>query len=90
MADTRKRWVIYYDETMERNMNRLKVETAKKDGVPVNKITIRRVVDDTTREKYVEYIDKQNNRARITDIIDRLTALELAVKELAEIIRGEK
>ena len=84
----RRRWAVYYDETMERNMKRLREETAKKDGVPVGKITNRRVIADVLAEKFVEYADKQNNRARITTIVEQqmetialLRALEVTVRE---------
>lgn len=82
MTDTRKRWVIYYDETMEREMKRLRTETAKKDGVPVKKISIRRVVSDTTHEKYVEYEDKQNNRARITTLVEGQVEMKQEIASL--------
>ena len=78
----RKRWAVYYDETMEGDMARLRWEIAQKDGVPVGKITRRRVIADVMREKTIEYEDKQNNRARITTIVEQQREMIAALRVL--------
>jgi|SRR5882672_9407524 len=102
MTDKRKRWVIYYDEDLQTRVDRLRLEAAKKDGVPVKRISVRRVIADAVGEKYVEYVDKQNNRARITTIVETLVSLievnvdlvtehkelTLAVQELILLTKG--
>jgi len=77
MADNRRRWVIYYDETLLMKMNRLREETAIKDNVDVSEIIVSQVVRALIEEKYIEYVDKKNNRSRIT-------TLEEAVKILTQ------
>lgn len=77
MAKERHRWVIYYDETLLMKMNRLREETAIKDNEDVSQIVVSQVVRALIEEKYVEYVDKKNNRSRIT-------TLEEAVKMLTQ------
>lgn len=77
MAKERHRWVIYYDETLLMKMNRLREETAIKDNEDVSQIVVSQVVRALIEEKYVEYVDKKNNRSRIT-------TLEEAVKILTQ------
>ena len=49
------------------------------------------VVREVARDKAVEYETKKNNAARITDIMERLAALEAVVLRLVNLIeRGEK
>ena len=71
MAKERHRWVIYYDETLLMKMNRLREETAKKDNVTADDVPVSQVVRAITEEKYIEYVNKQNNSARITTLVEK-------------------
>lgn len=82
MGNERHRWVLYTDETMIRNMERIRTEIAKKDGVDAESITNRRVVAEVLNEKFVEYADKQNNRARITTLVENVEKLDDGQTEL--------
>jgi len=80
MVKERHRWVIYYDETLLMKMNRLREETAKKDNVTADDVPVSQVVRAITEEKYIEYVNKQNNSARITTLVEKeeITAETLA------------
>lgn len=97
MAGAQKRWVIYYDETLLKKMDRLREENAKKYYVPVEEMSVSEVVKAIVEEKYIEYVDKKNNRHRITtlgegqeEIKQELIQLRLQVAQLTAAILNLK
>lgn len=93
MAEKQRRWVVYYDDTFLMKMNRLREEYAKKYYIPVDEVSVSEVVKSIAEEKYVEYVDKTNNRARITNLAEgqsemkrELIDLRLQVAQLTSVI----
>lgn len=87
MAKERHRWVIYYDETLLMKMNRLREETAKKDSITVDDVPVSQVVRNLTEEKYIEYVDKQNNRSRLTTLVEKEEVTAEVLATLAQEVR---
>jgi hypothetical protein len=59
----------------------LRIKMSERSG---RDLTYAAVIREIARDKAAEYDAKQNNAARITHIVERLTALEVAVKALIE------
>jgi hypothetical protein len=89
MAEKQKRWVIYYDDTLLKKMDRLREENAKKNFVPVEEVAVSDVVKAVVDEKYIEYVDVKNNRARITTLAESQDKVEKGLISLQDKMEKE-
>jgi len=99
MPAKNKAFVVYPDDTTAAQIEDLRKYFSDRQGGV--KISDGKIGRDLINEKHIEIVNRQNNNARITDIVnglaelkeageERLAALESAVIELTEIIKGER
>lgn len=88
MPAKHKPFTIYLDDTAAHQVEDLRKDFQKKQGgVEISDSYMGRAL---INEKHIELVDKQNNRARITDIVNQLAKLTAEVNRLSELIEREK
>lgn len=88
MPPKNKPLTIYLDDSTLKMFEDLREWIGKKEGGET--ISDSFIGRSLIEEKHREYVDKQNNRARITTLVEQVAMLTTEIKRLSELIEKKE